>query len=87
MVRNTNYINKNDYKEVDPYTFQDELKLVRVGWQNSGAYFEFEGSEGDKYYMSQPEFEYYLQTNDIKLYGHFEFLKQGTIQSIGLVRQ
>ena len=89
MVRKTNYADMKVCREenTENYNFQDELKIVRACWQNSGCYFELEGSEGNKLYMSHSQFNELLETKDIKVTGSFEFLKQGTIQSIGLVAE
>jgi len=86
MVRNTQRHSGRVYNEIEPCDFTDELRLVKVGWQNSGVYYEFKGSECNTYYMSQQEFDRYLEMNEVKIYGNFEFLKQGAIQSIGYVK-
>lgn len=87
MVRQTRNADMNTCYEEDSYVFQDELKLIKACWQNSGCYFELEGSEGNKLYMSHSQFNELLEKKDIKVYGKFEFLKQGTIQSIGLIKE
>lgn len=89
MVRKTNHADMKTCKEWDTqdFTFKDDLRLIRIGWQNSGCYLELEGSKGNKLYMSHSQFNKLLELKDIEISGSFEFLKQGTIQSIGLVKE
>lgn len=88
MVRKTNHADMKVCKEMDTqdFTFKDELRLIRIGWQNSGCYIELEGSKGNKIYMSHSQFNNLLENKEVKIDGEFEFLKQGTIQSIGLIK-
>lgn len=88
MVRKTNYADMKVCREMDTqdFIFKDELRLIRIGWQNCGCYLELEGSKGNKLYMSHSQFNDLLESKDVKIYGEFEFLKQGTVQSIGLIK-
>lgn len=86
MVRKTDsHRYGNDYHEENNFIFTDELRITRLGWQNSGCYIELESPSGNKLYMSHQEFNKLLESKDVKVTGTFEFLKQGTVQSIGLV--
>lgn len=88
MVRKTDsVIYGNEYSWKNAFSFTDELKITRLGWQNSGCYIELENLEGNKLYMSHQEFNKLLENKDVKISGTFEFLKQGTIQSLGLVKE
>lgn len=88
MVRKTDSPRYGEeYHEEDSFIFVDELKIKRLGWQNSGCYIELEIPNGNKLYMSHQEFNKLLENKEVKIMGTFEFLKQGTVQSIGLVKE
>ena len=86
MVRKTNYCSAESRVEKPNETLNSELQLVRVGWQNSGAYFELRDADGHEYYMSHGEFQKYLDQHKVILQDDFTYYKQGTIQSIGIDR-
>ena len=74
------------YTEVNVSLMPQKLKLTLVGleWQNSGLTFWFKGDDGREYPMSWGVMSDYLQTHSIPV-GEFdiEYLKQGTVHSIG----
>ncbi len=86
MYRNTRYIHKDNILKcnVEGFKFDAKFRIKRVGWQNSGVYFELEDKDNKIMYMSDCEFIKYIEKNDLCLEGTFEFLKQGTIQSLGI---
>lgn len=84
MIRNCKY---KSGTEIEPYIYDGKLTIKGVGWQNSGVYFILDGEDGKKYYMSDVEFKNYIKKKELIIDGQFEFLKQGVIQSIGLVAE
>lgn len=78
-------VNAGEYKQIPAYDFQDELRLVYVGWQHSGSYYIFEDSKGFRYYMSEHKFREVVKSKEITIKGTFGFFQHGAIQSIGLV--
>lgn len=81
-------VNKHpeEYTEVNVSLMPQKLKLrlCGLGWQNSGITFWFKGDDGREYPMSWGIMSDYLQTHSIPV-GEFdiEYLKQGTVYSIG----
>ncbi len=62
-------------KEVEPFTIKGKFKLANIGWQNSGVYFVFKAEDEKIYFMSQTEFEKYIERHEIVIDGEFEFLQ------------
>lgn len=84
MIRNCKY---ESGTEIEPYIYDGKLTIKGVGWQNSGVYFILDGEDDKQYYMSDIEFKNYIKKKELVIDGKFEFLKQGVIQSIGLVTE
>lgn len=86
MIRDTRYKDKTNLIKKSNEVFNSELTLVRVGWQNNGSYFEFRDSDGKEFYMSENEFQNYLDTHEIVIQDDFTFYQQGTIFSLGMCK-
>jgi hypothetical protein len=84
MIRNCKY---ESGTEIETYIYDGKLTIKSVGWQNSGVYFILNGEDDKQYYMSNVEFKNYIKKKELIIDGQFEFLKQGVIQSIGLVTE
>lgn len=89
MIHNTkdNYlrwdkpVGKN---KISAIPFHAKLKLVRLGWINSGTLFYFEDENGKSYVMNDKMFSDYITENDLYVEGDWEFYQQGCCYSIGL---
>lgn len=77
---------KKSLQTIDPYIYRGKLRLHDICSLNNGSYFVFNGEDGKQYYMTDNEFNKYLRYNNVFIDGNFEFLQQGSIQSIGGVR-
>ena len=64
--------------------FHAKLKIVRIGWLNSGFFLELQDENGKTYNMNDVMFRKYLDRNDMYLEGDWNFYQQGTAFSIGL---
>ena len=89
MVKSTLYKNKDKLikSEIAPNTtITKKLKLIGLGWLNSGVTFWFADETGRRYPMSDNVLIDYLDDNPID-FGErtFEFLQQGHVYSIGFV--
>lgn len=92
MIKNTNGygINKNnliksEIKQGD-VVHKKGMKLVGLGWLNSGLTFWFADENGRQYPMTDSVFMNYLEDNPIE-FGDMdiEFLQRGSVYSIGFV--
>lgn len=83
MIGYTRYYNSEKI-EVPAEPFHSKLKIVKVGWLNSGFCLEVQDENGKTYNMNDTMFRKYLEQNDMYLEGDWNFYKQGTSFSIGL---
>ena len=83
MIGYTRY-RKNDKIEVPAEQFHARLKIVRVGWLNSGFYIELQDENGKTYNMNDVMFKEFIKQKDVFLEGDWKFYQQGTAFSIGL---
>lgn len=72
-----------DKVEMPAETFHSKLKIVGVGWLNSGVCFGLKDENGKTYNMNDVMFEKYIKQNDVFIEGDFDFYQQGTSFSIG----
>lgn len=94
MIKNTNGygINKNSLikSEIKPgaVVHKRGMKLVDLGWLNSGLTFWFEDDSGRRYPMTDSVFLNYIKENPIE-FGDMdiEFLQRGSVYSIGFVKE
>lgn len=82
MIGYTRY--QKDRFETPAQPFHAKLKIVRIGWLNSGFCIELEDENGKMYNMNDVMFRQYLRMNDVYLEGDWNFYQQGTAFSIGL---
>lgn len=93
MIKNTNGygINKNSLikSEIKPgaVVHKRGMKLVDLGWLNSGLTFWFADENGRRYPMTDSVFMNYLEDNPIE-FGDvdIQFLQRGSVYSIGFVK-
>lgn len=71
-------------KEKPAEQFYAKLKIVRVGWLNSGFCLELQDENGKTYNMNDVMFREYLNRKDVYLEGDWNFYQQGTSFSVGL---
>lgn len=83
MIGYTRY-NRRDKTEMPAEMFHARLKIKRIGWLNTGCYFELEDENGKMYSMNDLMLKRYLEHNDVFLEGDWNFYQQGTAFSIGL---
>lgn len=83
MIGYTRYI-AGEKHEMPAEQFHAKLKIVRIGWLNSGFCLELQDENGKTYNMNDVMFREYLAQNDLYLEGDWNFYKQGTSFSIGL---
>lgn len=74
----------NDKIEMSAKPFHARLKIVRIGWLNSGCYFVLQDENGKTYNMNDTMFREYIEKNDVYLEGDWQFYQQGASYSIGL---
>jgi hypothetical protein len=82
MIGYPRYRHEKIEKTAEP--FHAKLKIVRVGWLNSGCYFELQDKNGNIYSMNDIMFKKYIAQNDVYIEGDWNFYQQGTAFSIGL---
>lgn len=70
--------------EISAEPFHAKLKIVHIGWLNSGCYFELQDENGKTYSMNDIMLKKYIEKNDVYLEGDWQFYQQGTAFSIGL---
>lgn len=70
--------------EMSAEPFHARLKIVKIGWLNSGCYFELQDKNGKTYNMNDVMLRKYIEKNDVYLEGDWQFYQQGTSYSIGL---
>ena len=70
--------------ETPAETFSAKLKIVRIGWLNSGFCIELQDKNGKMYNMNDTMFREYIAQKDLYLEGDWNFYQQGTSFSIGL---
>lgn len=77
-------INENDKttKQVDPFIVKENLKLLGSCYEDNGTYFVLKDDNNRIYYMSQSDFNKYVEKHDIMLNSEFEFVRDGKTQSI-----
>lgn len=77
-------INENDkaVKQVDPFIVRQNLKLLGSCYEDNGTYFVLKDDNNRIYYMSQDDFNKYVEKHDIMLDSEFEFMRDGKTQSI-----
>ena len=85
MIGYPRYISEKT--EVLPEPFHAKLKIVGIGWLNSGCYFSLEDENGKIYNMNDIMFKNYIKQNDIHIEGDWDFYQQGTAYSIGLFEE
>ena len=73
MIGYTRYHNKNERTELPAEVFHAKLKIVRIGWLNSGVYFVLEDENGKRYNMNDTLFREYIEKNDVYLEGEWNF--------------
>lgn len=83
MIGYTRY-HRQEKIEMQPEMFHAKLQIKRVGWLNSGFYFELEDENGKTYCMNDVLFRKYIEKNDVFIEGDWQFYQQGTAFSIGL---
>lgn len=92
MIKNTNYKDKSKLikSEIEPGSIvrKKDIKLVDLGWLNSGLTFWFADENGRQYPMTDSVFMNYLEDNPIE-FGDMdiEFLQRGSVYSIGFVEE
>ena len=64
--------------------FSAKLKIVRIGWLNSGFFIELQDENGKMYNMNDTMFREYISQKDLYLEGDWNFYQQGISFSIGL---
>jgi hypothetical protein len=84
MVRNKKGVKiENNFTLIRNPDEQCDLKLVDIGYQNSGSFYIFEDNEGHKYYMSSGLFKEYIRRKPIEFKDvEWDVYQQGTIYSI-----
>lgn len=65
-------------------SFHAKLKIIGVGWLNSGFCLELQDENGKTYNMNDVMFREYLNQKDIHLEGDWKFYSQGIAFSIGV---
>ncbi len=77
-------INENDkaVKQVDHFIVRQNLKLLGSCYEDNGTYFVLKDDNNRIYYMSQDDFNKYVEKHDIVLNSEFEFMRDGKTQSI-----
>ena len=70
--------------EMPAEPFHAKLKIIHIGWLNSGCYFELQDENGKMYSMNDIMLRKYIEKNDVYLEGDWNFYQQGTVFSIGL---
>lgn len=70
--------------EMPAEQFRARLKIVRIGWLNSGFCLELQDENGKTYNMNDVMFREYIKNKDVFLDGDWNFYQQGTSFSIGL---
>lgn len=85
MIGYTNkHLQYRSKTEVPAEQFHAKLKIVRVGWLNSGFYLELQDENGKTYSMNDIMLRKYIETNNVILEGDWNFYQQGTAFSIGV---
>lgn len=81
-------INENDksVKQVNPFIVRKNLKLLGSCYEDNGTYFVLKDDNNRIYYMSQSDFNRYIEKHDIVLDSEFEFVTDGITQSIREVK-
>lgn len=83
MIGYTRY--RHDEKtEMPAEPFHAKLKIVRIGWLNTGCCFGLQDENGKTYNMNDVMLREYIENNDVYLEGDWQFYQQGTSFSIGL---
>lgn len=90
--KNGNMIGYTRYRSADKIempaeSFHAKLKVVGVGWLNSGFCLELQDENGKTYNMNDIMFREYIARNDVCdvcLEGDWNFYQQGTSFSVGL---
>lgn len=70
--------------EVPAEPFHAKLKIIEIGWLNSGFCIKLQDENGKMYNMNNVMFKEYLTQSDTYLEGDWNFYKQGNSFSIGL---
>lgn len=83
MIGYVRYSTSDTY-EMPAKQFHAKLKIVRIGWLNSGFCLELQDENGKTYNMNDVMFREYIKNNDVFLEGDWNFYQQGTAFSIGL---
>ena len=83
MIGYTRY-SKLEKTEMPAEMFHAKLKIICIGWLNSGFYLILEDENGKRYCMNDVLFRKYLEKNDMFIEGDWQFYQQGTAFSIGL---
>jgi len=83
MIGYTRY-RSSDKIEMPAESFHAKLKIIRVGWLNSGFCLELQDENGKSYNMNDVMFREYIARNDLCLEGDWNFYQQGTSFSIGI---
>lgn len=83
MIGYTRY-RSNDKIEQQAEPFHAKLKIVRVGWLNSGFCLELQDENGKTYNMNDVMFREYIDRKDVYLEGNWNFYQQGISFSVGL---
>lgn len=76
---------RNDKTEMLPEVFYGKLKIIGIGWLNSGFYLSLQDENGKVYNMNNIMFKEYVKQNDVYIEGDWDFYQQGTAYSIGLL--
>lgn len=82
-------INKNDkdVKQVDPFIVRENLKLLGSYSEDGNYILVLRDNNNRIYYMSQDDFNRYVEKYDITLCSEFEFVRDGKTQSIREVKE
>ena len=83
MIGYTRY-RAGEKREIPAEQFHAKLKIIRIGWLNSGFCLELQDESGKTYNMNDGMFREYIKNNDVFLDGDWNFYQQGTAFSIGL---
>lgn len=83
MIGYTRY-RTSDKTEMPAAPFSAKLRIVRIGWLNSGFCIELQDENGKTYNMNDTMFREYIAKKDLYLEGDWNFYQQGTSFSIGL---
>ena len=80
------YMRYKNGKEIEKPAepFHAKLRILMIGWLNSGFNIVLQDENGKMYNMNDVMFKDYISKNDVFIEGDWGFYQQGTSYSIGL---